>query len=150
MGDVNGFDDSIRYIEQSQPVRGLSPDQQAREDVGQPIESSRVWEREGQARTAAIVRYHEIGEVLFQSCCQSSRRRLRFRGIRWLRQQFTKELKSGAKQVTAADGESFAAGTAVVGKPGYGEVTLLAGAPFRMGFGAGAAADVPNLGEVFG
>src|SRR2546429_349457 len=127
MGDVNGFDDSIRYIEQSQPVCGLSPGQQAREDVSQPIESSRVWQREGQARTAAIVRFHELGEVLFQSGCQSSRRRLRFRGIRWRRQQFTKELNRGAEQVTAADGESFAAGTAFGGSLGYGEVTLPAG-----------------------
>src|SRR5256884_806266 len=149
MGDVNGFDDSIRYIEQSQPVRGLSPDQQAREDVSQPIESSRVWQREGQARTAAIVRFHEIGEVLFQSCCQSSRRRLRFRGIRWRRQQFTKELKGGAKQVTAADGESFAAGTAFGGSPCYGEFTLLAETLVRWGFGAGAEQNFETPAGVF-
>src|SRR5256884_3590300 len=53
-----------------------------------------------------------------------SRRRLRFRGIRWRRQQFTKELNRGAEQVTAADGESFAAGTAFGGSLGYGEFTL--------------------------
>src|SRR5438445_11472171 len=123
---MDGLDQSIQYTYESQPVCGLSPDQQAREDVSQPIESSRVWQREGQARTAAIVLFHEIGEVLFQSCCQSSRRRLRFREIRWRRQQFAKELNRGAEQVTAADGESFAAGTAFGVSLGYGDFPLTA------------------------
>jgi hypothetical protein len=58
-------------------------------------------------------------------------------------------LKRGAKQVTTADGESFAAGTAFGGSPGYGEFTLAAETLVRWGFGAGAKQNFETPAQFF-
>jgi hypothetical protein len=58
-------------------------------------------------------------------------------------------LKRGAKQVTAADGEPFAAGSPFGDSLGYGEFTLLAETLVRWGFGAGAEQNFETPAEFF-
>src|SRR4051812_45412135 len=86
----------------------LSPNQNPRENISQPIESCCVRPCEGQPRTPLTVLFQKIAEALLRCCRKGDRCRIRFCGIRGRGQQFTEELKRGAKKMTATDGEFFA------------------------------------------
>ena len=92
-----------------------------------------------------LVLFHEIGEALLQCRRQGGSRRFRCRRIRLRRQQFAKELKCGAEQLTACSGEFFAAGSAF----GGGELGLAAQAFIKRRLGAGAKQHFKTAAEFF-